>query len=70
MQPLVRLRRLREQPRRDSGARDAKVDVAHHPAERARVDEQAERGESVDEHLARVVVPHLGVERLRLRECR
>src|SRR5262249_29305047 len=55
---------VREESRWDARPRDAKIDVSHHPTERAGVDEKTERGESVDENLAGVVVTYFGIERL------
>src|SRR5262245_49473932 len=48
-QPLEGARFVGEETRRNAGAGDPEVDVAHHEAERARFDEQPERREAGDE---------------------
>src|SRR5215831_3565158 len=64
LQPAGCIVGVREQSRWDPRPRDAKIDIAHHSAERTGVDEKPEGGESVDENLAGVVVTHVGIERL------
>src|SRR5215467_13777586 len=63
-QPTVSVFGVREEPRRYGRTSHAEIDVAHHPAKRSCVDEKPERGESIDEHLARVIVTYLRIERL------
>ena len=67
-QPCDRFTFGREQPRRDLEIRDAEIQVRHHPSERPVVDDEAERGEVVDDPWPRVMKANVVVERHGLAE--
>jgi hypothetical protein len=65
-QPLNGSSLVSKQLGRNARPSDTQVHVAHHASERAAVDKERERKEAVDQRLAGVMMPRIGIERLRV----